>query len=219
MAKSRSFTGIVIALSVLLVLSLTATIALAFFSASRTATTTITFDSGIELEVSGIQAYGQNNSQWLWKTTATTQSGTVNAGSDTIQLEAIGITALGADAFVAIKPTITKNKGGDLATASFTIESGWTQIGNTGWYLYNYTGTTGTEAATKMTKDTPTPAVQTTKLGDENRMNDYAGAEFTCTIMIVASDELQGIEALIAQHDNTNSNVDITGDGINGIPA
>ena len=206
MAKSKSMTGIVVALSVLLVLSLTATIALAYFSASRIATTTITFDAGITLEVSNIKQIG-TSTDYVWmtdKTAASPTNANVSAGSSVINLNAIGIKVTGADAYVAIKPTINVSPSGKPVVTP-DLENNWNQVGTSGWYVYKLSGT----SATKMTvteSSSFVPAVKAEAIGSEGDINNYAGATYTCQIQVYASDELTGLEQLIQ--------VDITGNGI-----
>ena len=207
MAKSKSMTGIIVALSVLLVLSLTATIALAYFSASRTATTTITFDAGITLEVSGIKAIGEST-DYVWLTDKTAESPTnakVSAGSSVINLSAIGIKVTGADAYVAVKPTITADPSGK-PVVSPDMEDNWGQIGTSGWYVYKLSGNT----ATKMTVAESAgfvAAVQAEAIGSVGNINDYAGATYECEVNVWASDTLEGLEDLIQQDINGNSTI------------
>ena len=206
MAKTKSMTGIIIALSVLLVLSLTATIVLAYFSASREATTTITFDNGITLEVSGIKQIG-TSTDYVWLTDKTANDPTnakVSAGSSVINLSAIGIKVTGADAYVAVKPTINVTPSGKPVVAP-DMAANWSQVGTSGWYVYRLSGNT----ATKMTVAESTgfvAAVQAEAIGSVGDINDYSGATYECEVNVHASDTLEGLEELIQQ--------DITGNGI-----
>lgn len=208
--KTKSMTGIIIALSVLLVLSLTATIALAYFSASRTATTTITFGSGITLEVSNIAEIGETG-KYVWmtdKTAAKPTTAEVSAGSSPIKLNKIGIRVTGADAFVAVRATIANTGGIEVAPI---MASNWTQVGTSGWYVYNYNS--DDHSAQKMTiagSASFTDAVQETSIGSAETMNALAGAVYECTVEVKASDEIQGLEVLINQ--------DIDGDSKIGVP-
>jgi len=206
--KTKSMTGIIIALSVLLVLSLTATIALAYFSASRTASTTITFDKGITLEVSNITEIGDTG-KYVWmtdKTAAEPTTAEVSAGSSPIKLNSIGIRVTGADAYIAVKATIANTGGVEVSPV---MASNWGQVGTSGWYVYNLTG----NSATKMTIEgsaSYTAAVQETTIGSAETMNQLAGAKYECTVEVHASDEIQGLEVLINQ--------DIDGDSTIGAP-
>lgn len=209
MAKSKSMTSIVVALSVLLVLSLTATIALAYFSASRTATTTITFDAGIVLEVSGIKAIGEST-DYVWMTDKTAEDPTnskVSAGSSVINLSEIGIRVTGADAYVAVKPTINVTPSGKPVVTP-DMATNWTQVGTSGWYVYKYNNVSN--AAVKMTVTESAsfvPAVQSEAIGSVGNINDYAGATYECEVNVWASDTLEGLEELIQQDINGNSTV------------
>ena len=207
MAKSKSMTGIIVALSVLLVLSLTATIALAYFSASRQASTIITFDSGITLEVSNIKQIGTStNYVWLTdKTPENPSNANVSAGSSIINLSAIGIKVTGADAYVAIKPTIDVSPSGKPVVAP-DLENNWGQVGASGWYVYKLSG----NSATPMTVAESAgfvPAVKAEAIGSEGDINDYAGATYTCQVQVYASDEITGLERLIQQDINGNSTI------------
>lgn len=207
--KSKSST-IIIALSVLLILSLTATVALAYFSASRVATTTITFGPGISLEVSNIRNIGTNESpNNIWLTDFTNQdSAVVNAGSSPIQLREIGVKVTGADAFIAVKATIT-NIGG-VAVAP-VMASNWGKVGDTDWYVYGYDGAGYAEKMQTATPDSDyIIAVNPKTIGTSGSMNAYAGAAYVCTVEIHASDDIQGLETII--------NADIDGDLFVGIP-
>ena len=197
MTKSKTITGIIIALSVLVILSLTATIVLAFFSVSRYASTTITFDNGITLEVSNIKQIGTStNYVWLTDKTATNPTDSnVSAGSSVINLQPIGVRLKGADAYVAVKPTIyVEPYGKPVATPD--LATNWGQVGDTGWYVYKLNGTN----ATKMTQAESTsfvPAVKAEAIGSAGSMNAYAGATYTCKIQVKASDTLEGLEKLM----------------------
>jgi len=207
MAKTKSMTGIIVALSVLLVLSLTATIVLAYFSAGQRATTTITFDSGITLEVSNIKQIG-TSTDYVWMTSNTAENPTnanVSAGSSTITLNEIGIKVTGADAYVAIKPTISVTPTGKPVVTP-VLATNWNQIGSTGWYVYKLSGT----SATKMTVQESASfvkAVNANEIGSVGDINDYAGATYTCTVEVWASDTIEGLEDLINTNINSNATI------------
>ena len=186
MAKSKSMTGIIIALSVLLVLSLTATIALAYFSASRTASTTITFDSGIVLNVTGITEDTQNTGVYYWNTDKGSAA-SVNAGSSPITLEQITVTVTGAPAYVAVKANINVTGGPDEQP---TYGDNWTQVGE--WYVY-------AEGGEKLAVSTSEVAVNAKTIGTPQTMNSYAGASYNCTLNVQASDTLAGLAELTGE--------------------
>lgn len=205
MGKSKSMTGVIIALSVLLVLSLTFTIVFAYFSANRYAITTITFDAGIILEVSGIEQIG-TSTNYVWMTDKTANNPTsanVSAGSSVINLHPIGIRVNGADAYVAVKPTINVLPFGKPIVAP-DMESNWGQVGSSGWYIYKFNGTT----ASKMTvaeSSNFVAAVKTEAIGMVGDINDYAGATYTCNLQVKASDTMEGLERLIRTNINSDT--------------
>ena len=186
MAKSKSMTGIIIALSVLLVLSLTATIALAYFSASRTASTTITFDSGIVLTVNNITKDATKD-VYYWDTDRGPGVDEVEAGSSPITLKPITVQVTGNDAFVAVKATVT-----GTPTATPTYGTNWKQFGD--WYVYCAAESTTPEALAE--DGEAVTAVHELQIGTDGSMDAYAGASYECTVEVQASDTLAGLAEL-----------------------
>jgi len=191
-SKTKSMTGIIIALSVLLVLSLTATIALAYFSASQTASTTITFDNGITLTVTGIEK-DSNSDTYFWLTdkesSRNAETDEVSAGSSPITLQQIDITVTGAPAYVAVKANIA-NTGGIAATPDYG--DNWIKFGD--WYVYG-----ADAAAQKLSVSTSDIAVKPEVIGTAQTMNQLAGAKYVCTLAVHASDTLAGLAELTGE--------------------
>ena len=189
-SKTKSMTGIIIALSVLLVLSLTATIALAYFSASQTASTTITFDNGITLTVTGIQKDNDSDEYfWLTDKESSRNEETVAAGSSPITLQQISVTVTGAPAYVAVKATIA-NTGGIAATPDYG--DNWIKFGD--WYVYG-----SGSAAQQLSVSTSDIAVKPEVIGTAETMNQLAGSTYECTLAVHASDTLAGLAELTGE--------------------
>ncbi|MBR7091413.1 MAG: hypothetical protein IKC79_03075 [Clostridia bacterium] len=215
--NTKAMTTLIIVLSVILAISLSVTLVLAYFTATRSAYTTIRFDKGINLDVSNIAKDDQGNYVWLTNKTQknsddTTYNPNVAGGSELVQLYPIEVTARGADAYVAIKPSIVGSEG--APDADFQMASDWAPIGNTGWFVYKYVDA---QNISKMTMDIPTLAVQATTIGNTASMNAYIDATYNCTVLVVASDTIPGLEATIALRDTSNQDIDINGDAVNGV--
>ena len=141
----------IVILSLLLVATLTSTIILAAFSATKTATATITFANGVTIQVTGATLSGSadthgtsvaNNATLNWSIkkgdqTDTTGSVTNELGDRNIKLAQITVNVKGPvgsnTVYLAIKPTVSWS-GSSAGTVSITPSSGWTE-GSDGYFL------------------------------------------------------------------------------------
>ena len=178
MTKSKSSTIAIVVLSVLLAAALASTIVLAAFSVSRTATTTITFGEGIEIEVSGISGSGT----YYWNTSGTAtniNTGNVTNATSAIALSAINIqntSSANVPIYVIAKVTIEEDDSDVTSTYMTEAPDGWFALGATGWYIY------GTNA------DTATPIAQSANADfvDEISIAVNEGAKYDATVDIYA---------------------------------
>ena len=200
--KIKSSTVAITVLSILLAIAVVSTIVLAAFSATKSASTTITFGNGITLTISGTTTGTEespdtstNKATLYWTANVggtADYDGTVDAGdaSANVTLEQIQITATGPtnSVYVAVKPTVSYTGNG---TGNVTLDLGenWVQVGSTGWYVYTTADSAndGTAATVFPTSQTPfttgTTAIFTT--GTDNA-NDFGGRTYTCSIEVQA---------------------------------
>ena len=124
--KIKSSTVAITVLSILLAIAVVSTIVLAAFSATKSASTTITFGNGITLTISGTTTGTEGNPDtasntatlyWTANVGSTADyDGTVDAGdaSENVTLDQIQITATGPanSVYVAVKPTVSYTGNG-----------------------------------------------------------------------------------------------------------
>ncbi len=210
MQKSKSMTIAMIVMGVILAVSLAATVTLAAFYAQKTATTTIKFDNGVTLLITGATNAGEADvastaATLNWTVTgATTEDNGANynagAGDSTITLSAIDITATGTNAFVAVKPVITYTGGTGTTDTTLTLGANWKQVGSTGWYVYSTKSVSAAADATQFPaeKTNFSAAKVLYTAGDDANANNFAGRTFTCTITFVAASDTTKLAALMA---------------------
>jgi len=188
----KSSTAFIISLSVLLVLSLATTITLAYFTASRTATTTITFGANITLTVNGILPATSPANSYTWAVTGATGtvSNTINAGTTAQTLQAITIATSGTQAYVAIKVNITELTPGPDLAAPYDTALWMAYAGHAGWYIYKGAGSTAIVV--------PTTAVSTVSsyIVGSGDVQTFAGASYRFDVNIQASDDLTHLGTL-----------------------
>ena len=189
-SKIKSSTAFIITLSVLLVLSLATTITLAYFTASRTATTTITFGANITLTVNGILPASEGGYTWAVTGATGTPSNTINAGTTAQTLQAITIATSGTQAYVAIKVNITELTPGPDLAAPYDTALWMAYAGHAGWYIYKGAGSTAIVV--------PTTAVSTVSsyIVGSGDVQTFAGASYRFDVNIQASDDLTHLGTL-----------------------
>ena len=181
-SKIKSSTIAITVLSILLALAVASTIVLAAFTANKSASTTITFGGGITISVSGVYVSGSNtadvaSSQQLdlvWGHNAGEYKGSnnVNNIAKDVTFEAISITkgsSSDAGIYLIAKAAIKS----DGASESLTIDSNWTKITGTDWYVYGDSATLASATAVTNTTAVPFVAEHTIKATDDIKNKTY----------------------------------------------
>ena len=204
MTKSKTSTIAIVVLSVLLAAALASTIVLAAFTATRTASTTITFANGITVTVTGLTGAEENvEGKWnatIGETPDTTGDITV-AGNESVKFDAITATVATGDAYVAVKATIRKITGSAEAPAVNYGDSVITAQAagiedKDGWYVVG-----SSNAASKVNKDTGALSlVDDTTLYtyvQGGNADAFSGASFEGNVKIVAATSLDELATMM----------------------
>ena len=199
MTKSKTSTIAIVVLSVLLAAALASTIVLAAFTFTRTASTTITFNGGITVTVTGITG---TQDPYAWNSTVgstnKTDASVTVTGAESVSFDAISATVAGQAAYVAVKADIS-NTGGVARTADYadTVIDATTVTeltGKTGWYIVG-TGTTASLVQTGQATSLVDSTVVYTYGTDTPTQFD--GASYTGTVKIVAAITLAELATLM----------------------
>ncbi len=200
MQKSKSMTIAMVVMGVLLAAAIAATITLAAFSASRKATTTITFTNGIVLNVTGITQIGETGT-YAWNATV---DGTANNTGTATNAAAFTMSAItiqndsssGTPAYLVAVASIVGKKTSldddnvDVAgiTAPTADAAGWVLKG--GYYYYAAAGSTEENLTlAPVAKGATVNFVSaTTQVAD----NDLAGYTYTSSFKVFAVDTING---------------------------
>ncbi|MBQ7977410.1 MAG: hypothetical protein IJ301_02270 [Clostridia bacterium] len=191
-SKIKSSTIAITILSVLLAVAVAATIVLAAFSASKQATTTITFGGGIAISVSGIYINGEadsaSNTQatgYAWGVNGD-KTGTLNNVATDAVWEAISITNEAEEAIYLIaKASITEQ--------TITPKTGWVAFGSNGWYLYGTNATTATSVAADAAA-VPFVDAYTIAATNDNTGKSFTGTFDVYAVNAAASDALATLQ-------------------------
>ena len=199
MTKSKSSTIAIVVLSVLLAAALASTIVLAAFNFSQKATTNITFGNGVAISVSGMTDGGSSAYYWNYNQGSTPGNvGTITVGGgEDITLSEIKATVTGADAYIAIKASISGGSGAATVNPAYNssvIAADSILTGTTGWYII------GSDSAATIVKasDGEKTLINTTTLYDasEATSSQYEGKTYTCTVTIAAATDIAGLITL-----------------------
>ena len=205
-SKIKSSTIAITVLSILLALAVASTIVLAAFTANKSASTTITFGGGITISVSGVYVSGSNNadtasSQQLdlvWGHNAGTSKGenNVNNIAKDVTFEAISITkGSSSDAGIYLIAKASIKNTTKTADETLSIQSGWTKITGTDWYVYGDSATLASATAVTDTNPVAFVAEHTIKATDTIK-NDT----FNATFEVYAADATaDGLTALVTK--------------------
>ena len=188
--KIKTSTVAITVLSILLAIAVVSTIVLAAFTASRTATTTITFGQGLELTVTGISASPTAGQTYAWKGTAnggaSNETGQLNDITQSFTLDEITIASSTAGGAYIIAKATVKSTAGTATPPTVTpnaLDTNWFSIGTDGdgdtWYVY------GSDASTPSAVEDD--AVTFVNQISVNSIDDtYAGATFTANFEVQA---------------------------------
>ena len=150
-------------MSILLAIAVVSTIVLAAFSANKSATTTITFGSGLQITATGIYVSGEadtgtSGQNFAWGVTADgslNKTGKVTDVANSAVFEEIKIsvtTPASGTAYVIAKATISESGGQSPTIPPVQYGSGWMELTD-GWYIYGTNVTGGSEALTTVSSE------------------------------------------------------------------
>ena len=185
---------------------------MAAFSATKTASATITFANGVTLKINGATNSGEAdvlgtsaaNLNWtIVKGAENVTTGSVlnETGDNNISLSAISFDVTGPNSgtvYVAIKPNVAWTKAADSTSGSETItpvseNPAWTAVGQTGYYQKAIT----LDANGSATSNSFTNAIAIFTSGT-NDANTWAGRSYEATLKVKASTTQYTAETVVA---------------------